>query len=73
MVIIFTKLFMACLTFGYCRVRLGFVHVRDFFFPVASGIISFGLFMALEPLITLTSRCGDDVDALFGGFIHYWA
>ncbi len=53
LVIIFTKLFMACLTFGYCRVRLGFVRVRDFFFPVASGIISFGLFMALEPLITL--------------------
>jgi len=53
LVIIFTKLFIACLTFGYCRISLGFVHVKDFFFPITLGLVSFGLFMALKPLITL--------------------
>ncbi len=53
LVIIFTKLFIACLTFGYCRIRFSFIRVRDFLFPVVLGIISFGLFMAVKPLITL--------------------
>ncbi|MGC8603170.1 MAG: oligosaccharide flippase family protein [Desulfomonilaceae bacterium] len=54
LVIIFTKLFIACLTFGYCRVNFGFVHLKDFIFPITLGLVSFGLFMFLETLINLS-------------------
>lgn len=52
LVIIFTKLFIACLTFIYCRISFGFVRLKDFLFPVILGALSLGLFLGLQPIIT---------------------
>ena len=51
--IIFTKLLVACLTFFYCRVSLGFVRFIDFFFPFCLGIVSASIFVLLKPVLTL--------------------
>jgi len=51
--IILTKLLVACLTFFYCRVSLGFVRFIDFFFPFCLGIVSASIFVLLKPFLTL--------------------
>ena len=53
LVIIFTKLFIACLTFGYCRNRFGFVRLKDFLFPIMLGFVSVSFFMAFKTLANL--------------------
>ncbi len=53
LVIIFTKLFVACLTFFYCRFSLGFVRFIDFFFPFGLGIVCTSIFVILKPVLTL--------------------
>ncbi|MGC8659964.1 MAG: oligosaccharide flippase family protein [Desulfomonilaceae bacterium] len=58
LVIIFTKLFIACLTFGYCRVRFHFVGFKNFLFPISLGLVSLGLFISLNKLINLHFAVG---------------
>jgi O-antigen/teichoic acid export membrane protein len=53
LVIIFTKLVMTLLTFFYCRIRFRFVKEKDFLFPLVLAGVSFGIFLLIEPLVTL--------------------
>lgn len=53
LVIIFTKLFIACLTFLYCRLLLGFARLSDFIFPVCLGIASVCVFIFVKPIASL--------------------
>jgi O-antigen/teichoic acid export membrane protein len=53
LVIIFTKLVMTLLTFFYCRIRFKFIKEMDFLFPVALAGVSLGVFLLIEPLISL--------------------
>lgn len=53
LVIILTKLVMTLLTYFYCRVRFEFLKEKDFLFPVALAAVSLGLFLLIEPFVTL--------------------
>ncbi|MFC1895703.1 hypothetical protein ACFL0Q_03435, partial [Thermodesulfobacteriota bacterium] len=52
LVIILTKLFMACATFFYCQARFHIFTARDVAFPVCLASTAVCLFVALRPLIT---------------------
>lgn len=58
LVIIFTKLFIACLTFGYCWVRFRFVGLKNFFFPIALCLVSFVVFITLNTQVNLHIAVG---------------
>ena len=53
LVLILTKLVMAVLTFLYCQIRFGYFKTGDFLFPVAAAVLSVGIFVLIEPLVTL--------------------
>lgn len=52
-VIIFTKMVMTILTATYCQILLRLFKLRDFVFPILSALISLGLFVLIEPALTV--------------------
>ena len=53
LVIIFTKLIMAHLTFLYCQVRFRFLAITDALFPLILAAISLGLFFVSKTVVGL--------------------
>jgi O-antigen/teichoic acid export membrane protein len=53
LVIIFTKLVMTLLTFFYCRIRFQFIKESDFLLPVVLAGGSLGIFLLIEPIVTV--------------------
>lgn len=53
LVIIFTKLVMTLLTYSYCRIRFQFLKEADFLFPLVLAGVSLGIFLLVEPLVTI--------------------
>lgn len=53
LVIIFTKLLITILAFYYCRIHFHFVTEKAFLFPLILGILCFGLFVCIEPLVSV--------------------
>jgi len=63
LVYVFSKLVMTVLTFVYCRIMFRFVRLRAFLFPICLAAASVGLFMLIQPLVSLHPAVGVTVAA----------